>query len=115
MRYEIGARIRHFRELRGMSQKELAKQVGASSGRVSNWEQGINRPDTDMLVSLCKALKISADELLDMNEANIRLTWEEREIILRYRAKQHMQQSIRVLLGMEQEGDTANDQGNVIH
>lgn len=40
LRYEIGKRIRRFRQQRGLSQKALAAQIGVSCGRVSNWEQG---------------------------------------------------------------------------
>ena len=49
MKYEIGARIRKFREQRGLSQKEFAQLIGMSNARVSNWEQGLNRPDVDIL------------------------------------------------------------------
>lgn len=45
VKYEIGNRIRKYREKLGISQKELAERIGVSNGRVSNWEQGLNRPD----------------------------------------------------------------------
>ena len=48
MKYEIGNRIRKYREELGISQKQLAEQLGVSNGRVSNWEQGINRPDAEI-------------------------------------------------------------------
>lgn len=48
MKYEIGKRIRKYREELGLSQKEPAEQIGVSNGRVSNWEQGLNRPDADI-------------------------------------------------------------------
>ncbi|MFR5875605.1 MAG: helix-turn-helix domain-containing protein, partial [Eubacterium sp.] len=66
MRYEIGIRIRKYRELRGLSQKELADLIGVSNSRVSNWEQGINRPNADIISDLCKALDVSPSELLDI-------------------------------------------------
>lgn len=65
MKYEIGARIRKYREMSGFSQKELAQKIGVSNSRVSNWEQGINRPDADILADICKALNVSPSELLD--------------------------------------------------
>lgn len=67
MKYEIGARIRKFREDRGYSQKELAELIGVSNSRISNWEQGVNRPDADILVDLCKTLNVSPSELLDVH------------------------------------------------
>ena len=69
MKYEIGSRIRYFRELRRLNQKELANLIGVSNSRVSNWEQGINRPDADTLVLLCQALDVSANDLLDLHDS----------------------------------------------
>lgn len=101
MKYEIGAKIRYFRELRGLNQKELASRIGVSNSRISNWEQGINRPDADILVLLCQALEVSADELLDMNVSNMQLTSDEQQVIIHYRNKPNLQQAVRILLGME--------------
>ena len=52
MKYEIGAKIKKYREACGISQRELAAMLGISNTRVSNWEQGINRPDADMIGNL---------------------------------------------------------------
>lgn len=68
MKYEIGKKIRSIRESRGLTQKDLAKAIGVSNSRISNWEQGINRPDADILTALCRELHVSADELLDTGE-----------------------------------------------
>ena len=64
MKYEIGTRIRKFRERQGLSQKEFAKLIGVSNARVSNWEQGLNRPDVDILASICNVLRVDPNELL---------------------------------------------------
>lgn len=39
-KYEIGNRIRKYREECNMTQKQLAERIGVSNSRVSNWEQG---------------------------------------------------------------------------
>lgn len=70
MKYGIGAKIRRYRELRGFSQKEFAAKIGVSNSRVSNWEQGINRPDADILATICHVLDVSADRLLDIAPSN---------------------------------------------
>lgn len=67
MAYEIGARLRRYREARKLSQKEFAALIGVSNSRVSNWEQGINRPDVDILSKICEVLMVSPSELLDFN------------------------------------------------
>jgi len=100
MKYEIGARIRKFREDRGYSQIELAQLIGVSNSRVSNWEQGINRPDADILVDLCKTLSVSPSELLDVHLKDDELSDIERKVINAYRAKKDLQSAVNILLGV---------------
>ena len=64
-KYDIGSRIRKYREEGGISQKELANRINVSNSRISNWEQGLNRPDADVLADICRALNISPSELLE--------------------------------------------------
>lgn len=101
MKYEIGARIRKFREDRGYSQIELAQLIGVSNSRVSNWEQGINRPDADILVDLCKTLNVSPSELLDVHLKDDELNDIERKVINAYRAKKDLQSAVNILLGVK--------------
>ena len=101
MKYEIGARIRKFREDRGYSQKELAELIGVSNSRISNWEQGINRPDADILVDLCKTLNVSPSELLDVHLKDDELNDIERKVIKAYRAKKDLQSAVNILLGVK--------------
>lgn len=101
MKYEIGARIRKFREDRGYSQIELAQLIGVSNSRVSNWEQGINRPDADILVDLCKTLNVSPSELLDVHLKDDELNDIERKVIKAYRAKKDLQSAVNILLGVK--------------
>lgn len=103
MNYEIGARIRKYREDRGLSQKELAEKIGISNGRLSNWEQGINRPNADIIAVICKALDVSASELLDVRLSVDDLNSQERKVILAYRAKTELQQAVNILLGVDEE------------
>ena len=100
MKYEIGARIRKFREDRGYSQIELAQLIGVSNSRVSNWEQGINRPDADILVDLWKTLNVSPSELLDVHLKDDELSDIERKVINAYRAKKDLQSAVNILLGV---------------
>lgn len=101
MKYEIGARIRKYREMRGFSQKELAQKIGVSNSRVSNWEQGINRPDADILADICKALNVSPSELLDVRLSPEDLSDQERKVIMTYRTKPDLQKAVNILLGLE--------------
>lgn len=102
MKYEIGNRIRKYREARGLSQKELAEELGISNSRISNWEQGINRPDADILARLCGILNISPSLLLGVKLSTDELNEQERKVINSYRSKPELQQAVNILLGLEE-------------
>ena len=101
MRYEIGTRIRKYREERKLSQKDLANLIGISNSRISNWEQGVNRPDADMLADICRALNVSPSELLDVHLCEDELTDKERKIIQSYRTKTDLQKAVDILLDVQ--------------
>lgn len=103
MKYEIGTRIKKYRESRGMGQKELAQMLGVSNSRVSNWEQGLNRPDADILADICRALNVSPSELLDVRLVSDELTHQERRVIEAYRSKTELQHAVNILLGVKEE------------
>ena len=77
--------------------------IGVSNSRISNWEKGINRPDADMLADLCRALKVSPSELLDVRLSTDELNDQERKVIQAYRTKTELQQAVNILLGIEEE------------
>ena len=60
----LGEIIQKKRSEQGLSQEQLAELVGVSRQAVSKWELGDAVPDTDKLVPLARALRISVDELL---------------------------------------------------
>lgn len=103
MKYEIGSRIRRYREERGLSQKQLAELIGVKNSRVSNWEQGLNRPDADILAELCRALQVSPSELLDVRLVDDELSAQERKVIMAYRTKTELQPAVNILLGIDAE------------
>lgn len=103
MKYEIGNRIRKYREEKGINQKQLAELIGVSNGRVSNWEQGINRPDADILAEICKVLDVSPSLLLGVTLSSDELSDEERTVIKAYRSKPDLQKSVKILLGIEKD------------
>lgn len=102
LKYEIGARIRKYREISGISQKELAERIHVSSSRVSNWEQGINRPDAGYLAAICSELKVSPSLLLDVRLEPDDLSEQERRVIMAYRAKTDLQKAVNILLGVDE-------------
>lgn len=103
MRYEIGSRIRKYREENNLSQKQLAKKIGVSNSRVSNWEQGLNRPDADILAAICVALDVSPSLLLGIQVTGDELTEQERKVLKAYREKEDVRQAVHILLGVSEE------------
>lgn len=99
--YEIGNRICRFREDRKLTQIQLAEKLGVSNSRVSNWEQGINRPDADIIADICIALNVSPSELLDVKLPTDELNDKERKIITAYRTKTELQSAVDILLGIK--------------
>jgi transcriptional regulator with XRE-family HTH domain len=64
----IGARIRELRKRQGMTQTELAVELGINQSAVSDYEKGVVRMHAAMLAGVAKALKASADELLGLEK-----------------------------------------------
>ena len=56
--------IKKARLIAGMSQGELARQMGLSQGAVSLWEQGKTSPSAPKLKRLAEVLNTTVDELL---------------------------------------------------
>ena len=53
----LGERIAYYRGKLGLSQGELAEQLGVSDRAVSKWECGRGAPDVTLLGALSAALK----------------------------------------------------------
>lgn len=60
----IGTFIAVLRKEKGLTQKELAEQIGISEKTVSKWETGNGMPDIAYLSPLCEVLDINVNELL---------------------------------------------------
>jgi len=63
MNKEIGAKIRKLRELRQMSQGELAAKAGIAQSTLSYIENGKKYPQFHTLSAICRGLDISILEL----------------------------------------------------
>ena len=68
MTIELGNRLAELRKQHGLSQEELADQLGVSRQAVSKWERGEASPDTDNLIELARIYGISLDELLGLKK-----------------------------------------------
>ena len=60
----IGARIARLRREKGITQEELARQMGVSNQSVSKWENGQSCPDIGLLPALAGYFHVTTDALL---------------------------------------------------
>jgi transcriptional regulator with XRE-family HTH domain len=60
----LGRRLAHFRNLRGYSQRELARRVGVVQVVISDYEVGKLRITAEMALRFAAALDVPIDELL---------------------------------------------------
>lgn len=51
-----------------MSQVTLAKKIGMSQGIVNNYCTGKREPTLDVLMLICKALEVSSDYLIGLED-----------------------------------------------
>lgn len=60
----LGKNISEKRKAKGMTQEELAANLGVSPQAVSKWENNLSCPDIALLPEISKLFGISVDELL---------------------------------------------------
>lgn len=70
MELKIGAALRRLRSEKGITQEELAREIGVSFQAVSKWETGTTTPDVALLPVLAAYFGITIDTLfgIDIND-----------------------------------------------
>lgn len=61
---KTGKFIQERRKAKNLTQVQLAQKISVSEKTISKWECGNGFPDTTLMLPLCKALDITANELL---------------------------------------------------
>lgn len=72
MNNKLPENLRQLRSRQGITQKELARFLHRSPGSVSNYENGVNAPDYDTLLSLADFYSVSLDYLVGRPEKQCR-------------------------------------------
>ncbi len=68
MKMTIGTKIQTLRKQRGLSQEQLAENLGVSRQAVSKWEAGQSVPDIDKIVLVCDFFGVTTDYILRNEE-----------------------------------------------
>ena len=64
----IDQKIKMLREKKGITQSELAHQLGITRSGVNAWEMGISTPSTHYIILLAKFFNVSSDYLLGLSD-----------------------------------------------
>lgn len=59
-------RLRELRIEKELSQTKLAEKLGVDFRTISNWENGVRKPDIDTLVEIANFFEVSTDYLLGL-------------------------------------------------
>lgn len=62
---KIGGFLRGLRREKGLTQEQLAEQMGVTNRSVSRWETGANLPDLAVLIDLAAFYNVELEELLN--------------------------------------------------
>ena len=69
-------RIKEWRNRRQMSLAELGKIIGLSRSEISKLENGVRRIRSDHLITLSKALRVRAEDLLSIEDAELLVSYD---------------------------------------
>lgn len=72
---QLKLQVKELRELRGMTQKELADQMQVSFQTISKWENGVNMPDVTHIPRLAEIFGVSADVILGLETLKQKPDW----------------------------------------
>ena len=83
----FGQRLAMYRTEKGMLQKELAELIGILPNALSRYENDIREPDVLIIKKLAKALGVTGDDLLGIEQrgVTIKLNSIENKLIENYR------------------------------
>ena len=74
---DLGKTIQALREQKGMSQKELAKRAGVSTGAIGNYEAGLRRPKFETIEALADIFNVPLGLLIgDESSARILMCYD---------------------------------------
>lgn len=61
-------KLKEYREVAKLSQRELAKLMGLSQGQVWRIEAGESLPNSNQIIQLCKIFKITPNDLFGIKD-----------------------------------------------
>lgn len=97
-RERLAARLKEYRKLLNLSQKELADKLGKAQTVVSSWEIGTGVPSANQLPAIAKALEVSVDDLIGTSSLKSK---DAKLLDAFHKADKTTQRNVKLLLGIE--------------
>ena len=79
----IGSFLKNLRKEKGITQEQLAEQLGVSSRTVSRWETGSNLPDLSILIELADLYNVDIRELIDGERKSENMNQETKDTLMK--------------------------------
>lgn len=71
---KIGENILSWRNLKGIKQADLARRIDKCAGALSNMENGVSKPNIEVMEDIANALEIEVAQLLISPQEFLRFT-----------------------------------------
>lgn len=79
---KVGRFLQEIRKEKGITQEQLAEQLGVARRTVSRWETGNNMPDLDILIELSDLYGVDLRQILNGERDSEKMNEETKEIVL---------------------------------
>ena len=79
---KTGNFLKELRKEKGLTQEQLAEQMGVARRTVSRWETGMNMPDLDLLIELSDLYETDLREILSGERKSEKMNEELKETVL---------------------------------
>lgn len=108
----VGDRIRMARQLRGLTQAELAKRAKIDERQIGRYERGEHTPNAEIIAVFARAMEVSSDyllELVDDPSAPFQRLTRREELMLRvFRETERLEAEIAEIEAQNQTGFKKN-------
>lgn len=87
----VGERLRAIRQQLGLSQRDLAEDIGTGHGMIHRYEHGLSDPTSSTLKALSDRLNVSIDYLVGISDepatqsSEMSLSREEQQVVAAFR------------------------------
>ena|SRR5665647_383471 len=65
----VNEQLKSARKKAHLTQEDVEIKTGINKKTISNWENGVSRPDVDSLAILCKLYKVNPNSIFDWNNS----------------------------------------------